>query len=105
MDYTDRIPDKDASLRNYTFNDFIQNNYLEGIKLVSGGKIFGVEVDVCNLEEVIAALYVMYTYKEYMVQDGPETIVCPKCGELGIMSAYLDMCTSCANKERGLSDV
>lgn len=69
MDYLDRIPDVDASLRNYTFNEFIQKNYLEGLKLVSGGKIFGVEIDVCNLEEVIAALYVLYTYKEWMVKE------------------------------------
>lgn len=26
---------------------------------------------------------------------------CPKCGEMGIASIYLPMCTNCANKERG----
>jgi hypothetical protein len=65
MDYLDRIPDE--PFRNYEFDKFIEENYKNGIDLVSGGKVFGVEVDVCNLEEVIAALYVLYTYKEYLV--------------------------------------
>jgi hypothetical protein len=68
MDYLERIPDVDTSLRDYTFTKFIEENYKNGTNLVAGGKIFGVEIDTCNLEEVIAALYVLYTYKEYFVE-------------------------------------
>lgn len=67
MDYLDRLPDKDVS-RNYTFDKFVRENFNNGINLVAGGKIFGVEIDTTNLEEVIAALYIMYQYKEYMVK-------------------------------------
>lgn len=67
MDYLERIPDKDTS-RNYTFDRFVKENFNNGINLVSGGKIFGVEIDTTNLEEVVAALYIMYTYKNYMVK-------------------------------------
>jgi hypothetical protein len=72
MDYLERIPDVDASLRNYTFTKFVEENYRNGIKLVAGGKLFGVEIDACNLEEVIAALYALYTYKEYLVKTDEE---------------------------------
>lgn len=67
MNYPNGIPYKDPN-RNHTFDKFIRENFVNGINLVSGGKIFGVEIDTTNLEEVIAALYIMYTYKDYMVK-------------------------------------
>jgi hypothetical protein len=74
LDYLDRIPNPTAEeiSHNFEFNKFIEENFRKGINLVAGGKIFGVEIDTCNLDEVIAALYVMYTYKEYLVKTDDE---------------------------------
>ena len=30
---------------------------------------------------------------------------CKKCGELGLPSVHGDMCTNCANQERGLGHI
>jgi len=53
------------------FKKEIKDNFNKAIELVRGAKLYGIEIDVDNLEEVIAALYFLYTYKDYMVKtDG-----------------------------------
>lgn len=33
----------------------------------------------------------------------PDVFICPQCGDKGLPSAYLPMCTACANAERAKS--
>lgn len=55
------------SKKEYLFDRLVE----EAIIMVKDGKLYGFEIDITNPRDIIAALFVAYQNKEYMVKEFP----------------------------------
>lgn len=63
-------------------------------------KTTNIPIEDCELVVETLPNKMIYSFRKR--QTPIELINCPKCHNKGLMSAYLPMCTDCANKERNV---
>ena len=51
------------------FDYQVKKLYSQAIQMVSGSKLYGIQIDTTHLNEVIACLYILYLSKENLHQS------------------------------------